>query len=141
LWCGGLRIIKQVRANSAFTAVIPAGRIRVDNLGAAHQLVSWPESLDRNKIGGAQNHPGSGKVACMSKTDIMSELPKLTPDERREILDKIWELDGGDWLDSGELTNADRVFIEQRLAEHEGNPDAAVSWNEVEARLRQRFNQ
>jgi len=77
----------------------------------------------------------------MSKTDIMIELPKLTPDERREILDKIWELDGADWLDSGELTNVDRVLIEQRLAEHEGNPDAAVPWDEVEARLRQRFNQ
>ena len=77
----------------------------------------------------------------MSKTDIMSELPKLTPDERREILDKIWELDGGDWLDSGELTNADRVLIEQRLAEHEGNPESSVPWDDVEDRLRRRFNQ
>jgi putative addiction module component (TIGR02574 family) len=98
-------------------------------------------SLDRDKIGGAQNQPGSGKVICMSKTDIMSELPKLTPDERQEILNKIWELDGGDWLDSGELTTAERVLIEQRLAEHESNTDAAVPWEEVEARLRQRFNQ
>jgi hypothetical protein len=30
----------------------------------------------------------------MSKTDIMIELPKLTPDERREILDKIWGFNG-----------------------------------------------
>jgi len=77
----------------------------------------------------------------MSKTDIMTELPKLTPDERREILDKIWELDGGDWLDRGELTNADRVLIEQRLAEHEGNPESSFPWEEVEDRLSRRFNQ
>src|SRR5262245_48036459 len=103
--------------------------------------MSQAKPFDRDKIRGAQNQNGSGRVICMSKTDIMSELPKLTPDERREILDKIWELDGGDWLDSGELTPADRALIEQRLAEHERNPDAAVPWDEVEARLRQRFNQ
>jgi putative addiction module component (TIGR02574 family) len=85
--------------------------------------------------------PGSDKVVCMGKTDILTELPRLSPDERREILDKIWELDGGDWLDRGELTDAERVLIEQRLAEHEANPNAAVPWDEVEARLRQRFNQ
>jgi putative addiction module component (TIGR02574 family) len=76
----------------------------------------------------------------MSKKEIMAELPKLTSDDRREILDKIWELDGGDWLDSGELTDAERLLIEQRLAEHEENPEAAIPWEEVEARLRQRFN-
>jgi putative addiction module component (TIGR02574 family) len=97
--------------------------------------------IDRTKISAEQNRPGSDKVVCMSKTDILTELPKLSPDERREILDKIWELDGGDWLDSGELTDAERVLVEQRLAEHEANPDAAVPWDEVEARLRQRFNQ
>lgn len=75
----------------------------------------------------------------MSKTDI--ELPKLTPEERQEILDKIWELDGGDWLDNGEPTTAERVLIEQRVAEHEWNPDVAIPWEEVEERLRQRFNQ
>jgi putative addiction module component (TIGR02574 family) len=76
----------------------------------------------------------------MSKKEIMAELPKLTSGDRREILDKIWELDGGDWLDSGELTDAERLLIEQRLAEHEKNPEAAIPWEEVEARLRQRFN-
>ncbi len=70
----------------------------------------------------------------------MTELPKLTPAERREILDKIWELDGGDWLDSGELTDAERIVIEQRFAEHESSPDASVPWDEVETRLRHRFN-
>jgi hypothetical protein len=40
----------------------------------------------------------------MIKKEIIAELPRLTPSDRREILDKIWELDGGDWLDNGELT-------------------------------------
>ncbi|HVN79654.1 MAG TPA: addiction module protein [Terriglobia bacterium] len=76
----------------------------------------------------------------MIKTEIIAELPKLTPNDRREILDKIWELDGGDWLDSGELTEDERALIKQRLAEHERNPETSIPWVEVEARLRQRFN-
>jgi putative addiction module component (TIGR02574 family) len=76
----------------------------------------------------------------MSKTEIIAELPKLTPNDRKEILDKIWELDGGEWLDSGELTQDERKLIEQRLAEHERNPETSIPWEEVDARLRQRFN-
>ena len=76
----------------------------------------------------------------MSKTEIIAELPKLTPSDRREILDYIWELDGGDWLDDGELAQDERKLIEQRLAEDKKNPDASIPWEEVDARLRQRFN-
>ena len=82
----------------------------------------------------------SGKVVYMSKKEIIAELPKLTSDDRREILDMIWELDGGDWLDRGELTHDERMLIEQRLAEHEKNLEAVVPWEDVEARLRHRFN-
>jgi len=76
----------------------------------------------------------------MSKKEIIAELPKLTSDDRKEILDKIWALDGRDWLDGGELTHDERLLIEQRLAEHEKDPEAAIPWEEVEARLRHRFN-
>jgi hypothetical protein len=47
-----------------------------------------------------RNVQDSAKVVRMSKKEIIAELPKLTSNDRREILDKIWELDGGDWLDS-----------------------------------------
>jgi putative addiction module component (TIGR02574 family) len=82
----------------------------------------------------------SGKVVYMSKKEIIAELPKLTSNDRQEILDKIWELDGGNWLDSGELTTDERLLIEQRLTEHEKNPEDAIPWEEVEARTRRRFN-
>ncbi|MGH8613304.1 MAG: addiction module protein [Gammaproteobacteria bacterium] len=52
--------------------------------------------------------------------------------------EKIWELGGGDWSDGGELADDERSLIEQRLAEHERNPEAAIPWEEVEARLRER---
>jgi hypothetical protein len=38
----------------------------------------------------------------MSKVEILEELPKLTTEERKEILLKLAELDGDSWLDADE---------------------------------------
>ena len=35
----------------------------------------------------------------MSKVEILQELPKLTPEERKEIRLKLAELDDDNWLD------------------------------------------
>jgi hypothetical protein len=35
----------------------------------------------------------------MSKAEILSELPKLTKEERHEIRVKLAEMDGDGWLD------------------------------------------
>ena len=46
----------------------------------------------------------------MSKTEILAELPKLTPAERQEIRLKLARLDGEEWLDGAEpLTDAEFV--------------------------------
>jgi len=43
----------------------------------------------------------------MSKAEILSELPKLSPAERLEIRLQLARLDGEAWLDAGEpLTDA-----------------------------------
>ena len=75
----------------------------------------------------------------MSKTDILKELPKLTREERREVVSKVHEIDGDDWLDEGELSAEERAMLEARVAEHERNPSAAIPWNEFESRLNQRL--
>jgi putative addiction module component (TIGR02574 family) len=76
----------------------------------------------------------------MSKIEILEELPKLTTEERKEILLKLAELDGDLWLDADEpLTDAEKAVLEARLAAYERDPDAGSSWAEVEARLRSRF--
>ena len=41
----------------------------------------------------------------MSKAEILSELPRLTREERREVVSKVHEIDGDDWLDEGELSD------------------------------------
>ena len=71
----------------------------------------------------------------MNKTDILDELPKLTREERLEIIAKARELDGPEWIDP-DLTEDDKRILDERLAEYEKNPDAGSTWEEVEARIR-----
>jgi putative addiction module component (TIGR02574 family) len=78
----------------------------------------------------------------MSKTEILEELPKLTSEERYEIRLKLAELDGDDWLDDGDpLTNEEKALIESRIQAHEKNPETAVPWEEVKARLDRRLDE
>jgi putative addiction module component (TIGR02574 family) len=75
----------------------------------------------------------------MSAVEILQELPKLKPEERRAVRAKLNELDGiADqvWIGDGELTEEEKALLESRLAEYEKNPDAGSSWEEMEARLR-----
>ena len=75
----------------------------------------------------------------MSKSEILTALPKLSPAERRELLDKLLELETTDWLDSNDLTDEERALIENRLIAHRKNPDAAIPWDDIEARLVERL--
>ena len=76
----------------------------------------------------------------MSKTEILAQLPKLSPQERREIRAKLAELDADEWLDDDDpLTEADKALIEARIKAHEQNPEAAVPWRKFDARLKRRL--
>ena len=83
-----------------------------------------------------------GYCSAMSKTEIVAELPKLTPAEREEIRLKLAELDGNDWLDEDDpLTASDKALIESRVESHEKNPETAVPWAEFETRLKRRMGE
>jgi putative addiction module component (TIGR02574 family) len=78
----------------------------------------------------------------MSKAEILTELPKLTLAEREEIRLKLAEIDGEEWLDSDDpLTDAEKALIEARLEAHEKNPEAAIPWEEFEARMKRRLGE
>ena len=48
----------------------------------------------------------------MSKTEILEELPKLTPEDRYEIRLKLAELDGDGWLDDADpLTDEEKALL------------------------------
>jgi len=71
----------------------------------------------------------------MSKTEILAELPKLELADRREIFDRICEMEERDLLTGG-ATDEEKVLLDRELAEYRRNPEAGSSWDEVEARLR-----
>jgi len=78
----------------------------------------------------------------MSKTEILEELPKLSSAERYEIRLKLAELEGDDWLDDDDpLTDEEKALIESRIEAHEKNPETAIPWEEVKARLNRRLGE
>ena len=72
----------------------------------------------------------------MSRTEILAELPRLTPDEQFEIRLKLAELDGDRWLDDDDpLTDEQKALLDARLADMEQNPNASIPWEEAKKRL------
>jgi len=71
----------------------------------------------------------------MSKAEILTELPKLTPEERQEVRERLAEIDGTDWLDDGQLTDDEKALIDSRLDECERNPRSFIHWDEAKARI------
>jgi len=72
----------------------------------------------------------------MSKVEILAELPKLELADRREILDRICEMEERDLLLGSQPTAEEKALLDRELEEYRRNPEAGSTWNEVEARLR-----
>jgi hypothetical protein len=72
----------------------------------------------------------------MSKAEILHELPKLGLHERREIFERIGELEEQDLLKGEQPTAEEKALLDRELEEFQKNPQAGSTWAEVEARLR-----
>jgi putative addiction module component (TIGR02574 family) len=82
---------------------------------------------------------GSGRIGCMSKAEILAELPRLSPEELAEVQAKLDELAGEVWLDRGELTDGDKAALEASLADYRNDPDAGSTWEAARARIQARL--
>ena len=71
----------------------------------------------------------------MSKVEILAELPKLDVADRREIFDRVCEMEERDLLTGG-ATDEEKALLDRELEEYRRNPEAGSTWNEVEARIR-----
>lgn len=69
----------------------------------------------------------------MSKTEILAELPKLSAQDRGEILEQLWRLE-----EAAGPTERERTLLNEAQAAFDANPSAGAPWSEVEARLRKR---
>lgn len=71
----------------------------------------------------------------MKKGEILAELQNLSIEDRREIFDRLCEMEERDVL-NGAATPADMALLDRELAEYHHNPDTGSGWNEVKSRIR-----
>jgi putative addiction module component (TIGR02574 family) len=67
----------------------------------------------------------------MSTAEILAELPRLSAQERAEILDRLWRLE-----DAAGPTEREKTLLNEAQARYDADPTAGVPWRDVEARLR-----
>jgi hypothetical protein len=63
----------------------------------------------------------------MSKLEILAELPRLSPQERAEILERLWHLEEAAGPNERECT-----LLNEAQADYDANPSASTPWREVE---------
>ena len=65
-------------------------------------------------------------------SDLQDQIHDLSPAEKAELLDKLWEsLEA----DSVSLTDAQRAELDDRIARHEQDPSNVIPWEQVRAGL------
>jgi putative addiction module component (TIGR02574 family) len=70
---------------------------------------------------------------------LVTELLKLTPAERIQLAEELWDSVAADPENLPALSDAQRAEIQRRLDEHDRDPTTAIAWEELRARLRSRF--
>lgn len=71
-------------------------------------------------------------------TSSLFELLKLSEAERIQLAQDLWD-SIPPASEALPLTEEQRQELERRLAEHRADPSSAIPWEEVRARLRERF--
>jgi putative addiction module component (TIGR02574 family) len=65
-------------------------------------------------------------------SDLREQINSLSPAEKAELLDKVWESLEADAVS---LTDAQRAELDYRIARHEQNPSDVIPWQQVRAGL------
>ena len=74
----------------------------------------------------------------MSKQEILDELPKLAAHERRQILERLCDLEDRDLTEGKGITAEEAALLDQELAEFQNDRNAGSRWEDVERRLMRR---
>ena len=72
----------------------------------------------------------------MRRTELWSELMKLTPAERIDLAQELWDSIAQHELPP--LSEEEKEELERRLEEHRRDPSTAITWEELKARLMSR---
>jgi putative addiction module component (TIGR02574 family) len=65
-------------------------------------------------------------------SDLRSQINSLSPAEKAELLDTVWESLEADAVS---LTDAQRAELDFRIARHEKNPSDVIPWEQVRTDL------
>ena len=71
----------------------------------------------------------------MGKTEIIAELPNLSPEDLAEVQARLDELAGETWHPPADLSDADKSALNAALTDYEKNPDAGSPWDQVKGRV------
>jgi len=71
----------------------------------------------------------------MSKAEILAEFPKLKPDERNQLFQKLCELQEDDILRGHAPDAMEKKFLDDALAEFERDGNPGTPWRDVLKRL------
>jgi putative addiction module component (TIGR02574 family) len=63
---------------------------------------------------------------------LRSQIDSLSPAEKAELLDTVWESLEADAVS---LTDAQRAELDHRIARHEQNPSDVIPWQQVKSGL------
>ena len=69
----------------------------------------------------------------MGRAELWSELMKLTPAERIDLVQDLWDSIAQDELPP--LSDEEKEELDRRLEEHRRDPSTAITWEEFKARL------
>ena len=69
----------------------------------------------------------------------ISDLLHLSVAERLQLVEDLWDSIAEE-PEAMQLTQAQKEELDRRMAEHRADPGSAIPWDEVRARLRQRFS-
>ena len=65
-------------------------------------------------------------------SDLRNQINSLSPAEKAELLDTVWESLEADALS---LTDAQRAELDYRIARRKQNPSDVISWEQVRSGL------
>ncbi len=65
-------------------------------------------------------------------SDLRNQIDSLSPAQKAELLDVVWESLEADAMS---LTEAQRAELDYRIARHEQNPSDVIPWDKVKAEL------
>ena len=78
----------------------------------------------------------SDKIAGMSSAEILAELPRLKAEERRELFERLCDLQEQDLLSGAGPTGDEKRILDEALAEFDRDGNPGTPWRDVLQALR-----